>query len=724
MSLKPTIAILLSATSIAALPQARPQKPVEEPAIRISTELVQLDVVVTDKKGKVVSGLSKSDFELYENGKKQQISFFEYVDATRSRQVPGQAKPGEPELSPQGLSAGEVRRIFAFVVDDLTIRIEDLVYLRQMLTNFVDNQMQPSDLVAIVRTVGGKGLLQQFTSDKALLRRAIEALTPRTHPLSQFSNPAAPRVTAVPTPASTGGEGELIELEAVDIAVEPIDVASPHQDTNRALRASMSLGTASFLIESMKQLPGRKSLVLISGGLPILGAQGTEAPAPGVPVVTTPNVEVGAITYFLNVLADDATRAGVAIHTLDLRGLEAYRAVASFEDSPGRSMVSSGTPGNPGGRGDFARVADETLLGRDPTDSHLGLRWLSSATGGVSMLKRNDLEAALGEIVTASDGYYLVAYTPSDAKFNNKFRKIEIKVRGDGLKVYSRRGYFAREDKPVAAPSTRRDDLLAAIHSPLARRDIDLDAMLLYKATQTRDGAIDIHLIINPRKLKFEPAGEKQQTEFEVAGFVFDQLGKLRGGFNETITASLTPDEFRTVSAGGLSYSANTNLPPGVYQVRLAVRDNRTNSIGTRSRYLEIPDLSKGLLGASSLLLGAVPAGDVQAGNPTPITANRQISRKQDMRYAVIIYNPKLKDNTPQVRTQLAISQNGQVLFKEAEETVPAVNLKDGQLLKWGQLKLSAVRPGRYTMTISITDPLADKKAQTLTRTMDFIVVN
>lgn len=723
MNLKPAIAILLSAATVAAWPQAKPQKPAEEPAIRISTELVQLDVVVTDKKGRVVSGLSKTDFELFENGKKQQINFFEYVEAAKGRQAPGQVTPPEPqpEPSPQGLSAGDVRRIFAFVVDDLTIRIEDLFYLRQMLTNFVDNQMQPNDLVAIVRTIGGKGLLQQFTTEKALLRRAIEALTPSTHPLSQFNNPAMPRVTTAPAPASD--TGELVPLEVLGAGGESIDVASPNQDTNMALRASMSLATASFLIDSMKQLPGRKSLVLISGGLPVLSGQGTEASAPGLPAAGSPNVEAGAIAYFLNVLADNATRAGVAIHTLDLRGLEAYRAVATFEETPGKSMVSTGTPGNTGGLGDFGRTADESMLGRSPTDSHFGLRWLSSATGGVSMLKRNDLEAGLGEIVAASDGYYLLAYTPSDSKFDNKFRKVEIKVKGEGLKVYSRRGYFAREEKAPAGPATKQDELLAAIRSPLARRDIDLDAMLLYKATAARDGAIDIHLVISPAKLKFEAVNGKQQTEFDVAGFVFDQLGKLRGGFSETITAGLTPDEFKKVSTGGLDYAANTNLPPGVYQVRLAVRDKKANTIGTLSRYLEIPDLSKGLLGASSLLIGAVPPGDTKAENPTPITANRQIFRKQDLRYAVMVYNAKLKDGKPQVKTQLAISQNGQAIFNEPEQPVTAA-LSNGQLLKWGQFGLSGVKPGRYTMTLTITDTLADKKAQTLTRTMDFVVVN
>src|SRR5437588_9548759 len=301
------LSILLFVVNAAS--QNSPKDRSDEQPIRISTQLVQLDVVVTDKNGAAVRGLTKNDFELYEGGKKQLINFFEFVDATKGQrlktgQTQGQVNANEPEPSAQGPGAADIHRIFAFVVDDLTIRYEDLTYLRQMLSNFVNNQMQPSDLVAIVRTVGGKGLLQQFTTDKALLRRAIASLTPVGHPFSAFHNPDQKGVTGIPSPASDSGVvpgGDAPLAGAVDTAGENIDINSTGEDTNRTLRAYMALGTASFVIDSMKQLPGRKSMVLISGGLPILSAN--------------PGNSAGSISYFLNNLSDRATRAGVAINT-------------------------------------------------------------------------------------------------------------------------------------------------------------------------------------------------------------------------------------------------------------------------------------------------------------------------------------------------------------------------------------------------------------------------
>jgi VWFA-related protein len=708
MPKKITLVFMILLLCSTAFTQEKPQKPGDDQPVRISTELIQLDVVVTDKSGRIVRGLNKEDFTLYDKGKKQEINFVDFVDAVAGRRTPGGVATGpDRTVSPQGLSDADVRRIFAFVVDDLTIRHEDLSYLREMLSNFVEKQMQPTDLVAIVRTAGGKGLLQQFTNNKDLLRQAINSLWYTNHPLRVFNNVEPGGVTAADLQPAGGGAGAAIAAGAFDTTGGAIDIDHLQEDSNKLLRAYMTLGTASFIIEGLKQLPGRKSLVLISGGIPILGAR--------------PNSSAGDITHYLNGLSDKATRAGVAIHSLDLRGMQAHAGVASFSQTEAKSALGAGAVGG------FGRQPDESLLGYmnplDTMEGHQGLRVLSSNTGGIAVLNKNDFNAALNRIVDISEGYYLLAYTPSDAKFDGDFRKLEVKVKGD-YKIYNRRGYYAREDKPAAAPITKQEQVLAAVKSPLARRDIEFDAMVLYKATQPKQAAIDIHLAIDPKKVAFEEQAGKQQATLDVVVFVFDELGKLRGGTSETVTVSLAPDDFKQAVEAGFTYSASTALPPGVYQVRVAVYDNKTQNIGTLSRYLEVPDLTKGRLTASSLLLGAVPQKEVKATTPSPLSATRQISRKSDLRYAVIIYNAKQKDGKPQVTTQLVVSQNGQPIFKEAEEPVQGGQSNSGQLLKVGQLGMGGVKPGRYTLTLVITDPLADKKAQAITRSMDFVVVD
>lgn len=745
-----SLTLLLTVT---AFPQDKPQNPGADHTIRISTELVQMDVVVTDRNGRIVKGLSKDDFEIYEKGKRQPLSFLEFVEAvSRSKPVGETAESRAQQSLNHDPTEKDIRRIFAFVIDDLTVRFDDLIYVRQMLSNFVEKQMQPTDLVAIVRTVGGKGLLQQFTTDKDLLRRAIVSLLPVNHPLSVSdellgdrplinqnagqgaqSNRLQPTSTAARAAAESAAAaaGESLD-SAMDVSGDVIDINSVADDSDKSLRAFMTLGMASFVIDSMEELPGRKSLVLISGGLPLLDGQSGST--------------VGRVSSLLNLLTDNATRAAVSIHTMDIRGVTAYGELRSIDDLATPNVLPPTPTGSAGGGGldmggtrrggsrtsdariKAASVVDLNTLGNRSAftgrDTQEGLKSLAHATGGISIVNTNNFNQGLERILATSEGYYLVAYTPSDAKFDGDFRKVEVKVKGEGLKVHSRRGYFARAAKETETVSDKRGQLLAAIKSPLARRDVDLDAVLLYKATASDRGSIDIHMVIDTKKLQFDQADNKYRANLDVAAFVFDEFGKLRGGFSDSIKPDLSPDQFKQAARGGLTYTASTSLPSGVYHMKLVVRDNETGALGTLSRYLEVPDLSKGRLAASSLLLGAVPADNNKASNANWVLANRRISRKHNLLFATVIYNAKFKDGKPQVTTQLTVSHLGRVILKSTEEAVPVNPQNTAQLLKLGQLKVSSIPSGRYLLTLTIKDSLADKKAQTLSRKIDFMVVD
>ena len=148
------------------------------------------------------------------------------------------------------------------------------------------------------------------------------------------------------------------------------------------------------------------------------------------------------------------------------------------------------------------------------------------------------------------------------------------------------------------------------------------------------------------------------------------------------------------------------------------MREAESGNVGTVSRYFEVPDLSNKRLTASSLFLYAVnPGGGKDAVQQ--LGAMPRLTRKQELRYAVMVYNPKAGGGQPQLRSQLIVSQNGKVLFQEPEQPVES---KGGQLVRLGQLGLSKVLPGRYQMTVVVTDPAADKKYQQVSRSAEFIV--
>jgi hypothetical protein len=150
------------------------------------------------------------------------------------------------------------------------------------------------------------------------------------------------------------------------------------------------------------------------------------------------------------------------------------------------------------------------------------------------------------------------------------------------------------------------------------------------------------------------------------------------------------------------------------------VREAGSGSLGTFSKYVEIPDLRDGKLRMGSLFLYAVDAGS--DAKPVPLTPLRKLTRKQDLRFAAAIYNPKLKDGKPELRSQMIISQAGKILFKEPEQVVESKG--SSPVVKLGQLILARVPPGRYVLTLVVTDTLADKKSQTLIRSIDFRVAN
>ncbi|HQU86436.1 MAG TPA: VWA domain-containing protein, partial [Pyrinomonadaceae bacterium] len=166
------------AVSFAQTPTPSPEAAVDSDIVKISTSLIQLDVTVTDKNGKIVPNLKSEDFEVFENDKPENItnfSFIESVPQTRISQTSSPNKVNSPIAAVQ-LRPEQVRRTIALVVDDLGLSAESIQSVKKALKKFVDEQMQPNDLVAIIRTGSGIGSLQQFTSDKNLLYLAIEKI--------------------------------------------------------------------------------------------------------------------------------------------------------------------------------------------------------------------------------------------------------------------------------------------------------------------------------------------------------------------------------------------------------------------------------------------------------------------------------------------------------------------------------------------------------------------
>jgi hypothetical protein len=408
---------------------------------------------------------------------------------------------------------------------------------------------------------------------------------------------------------------------------------------------------------------------------------------------------------------------------MDIRGLKASRGVSLFTD-PGNEATSALFGGASGGStfGRAPNMSEFDNLALDTLSGHVGLETLAAATGGVSVLNTNTFDEGLNRILNRSS-YYLLAYAPSES-FDSKFHKVEIKVDRPGVKIYTRAGYIAKADEPAAPPKTKEEAILKAVMSPLARRDIDVSGLLQYRFLPDNRADIDINVLIDANKLNFKQEGDSHyHGAFDVVAFLVNTLGKAQGGFSQTININLSPEEYKRALAYGISYAGHAVLGPGQYQLRAVVRDSDSGRLGSMSQFLEVPDLTKKRLTVSSLFLFAVDPALGNKAKPEPLTGLRQLSRKQDLRYAAIIYNPKVTDGKTQLQSHIIISRGSKILFQEPDRPVTDA-VQNGQLPKIGQFGLGKAQPGHLLLTLVVTDPQADKQSRTVVRTMDFTLVD
>ena len=303
----------LATISVAQRPTSTPKA--DDDVVKISTNLIQVDVTVIGKDGKVIRDLRPDEIQVFQNGKKQDLSNFSFI--SNLRETPATEKPQKVDpktiLPPTPVKPEQVRRTIALVIDDLSLSFESTYYARRAIKKFVDEQMQDGDLVAIIRTGAGIGALQQFTTDKRQLYAAIEKI--RWNPM---------------------GTGKIGAFAALEAPLSPIPeetqpgertaqgIEREQESTRSAIFATGTLGAINYVIRGMQELPGRKSILLVSDGFKLF-----EEDANGFK-------ESGRVLDSIRRLVDAANRASVVIHTLDARGLQ-YTGLTAADDTSGRS---------------------------------------------------------------------------------------------------------------------------------------------------------------------------------------------------------------------------------------------------------------------------------------------------------------------------------------------------------------------------------------------------
>ena len=698
-------ASVLSASGFAQVPVPSPST--DDDVVKISTALIQIDVTVTDKNGKIIRDLRPEEIEIYENGKKQEISNFSFVSNITN--PPGSVKKVAPDIliPPTAVKAEQVRRTIALVVDDLTLSFESTYYVRRALKKFVDEQMQEGDLVAIIRTGAGIGALQQFTTDRRQLYAAIEKVrwnASGSGKIGAFA-PLQSRLETGPD------ETELEEGQRTQEGIE-----REFNDFRESLFATGTLGAVNYVVRGMAELPGRKSVMLLSDGFMLFTKDASGS------------VESGRVLESLRRLVDQANRASVVVYTMDARGLQTT-GITAADNTSGRSAE---------------QIQQASSDRRDElSDTQDGLRFLARQTGGFAIVNNNDLSGGIRRILD-DQSYYLVGYQPDDATFDprtRRFNRLDVRITRPGARVRYRSGFFGiTDEKLVASRPAGNERLLTALTSPFAVNEISLRLNALF-GNDSRTGPFVRSLLhVKAQDLSFtvEPDGGRKAV-FDVLAVGFGDNGMLVEQISKTYTLTLKKDAYDKFANEGFVYDFTFPIKkPGAYQLRVAIRDRKTEKVGSANQFVEVPNLKKSRLTLSGVALENVAYGDWQrrsAGQPDigeksdPLsdTSLRQFKRGTVLNYGFMIFNAKFDaSRRPNLTSQNRIFLDGKLIFEGKPTSLSSVGPEDPKAFNVAaSLGLGTeMAAGDYVLQITITDNLAKEKRKTATQFVQFEIVN
>ena len=681
----------------------------QEPVIRITVNLVQIDAVVTDSKGRHITDLKAEDFEILQDGKPQKIAGFNYVSLvnpspTAPKPVAAiKGKDAAPILpnAQSKLTLGNVKRTVAFVIDDLGLSFESVAFVRSALKKFVEQQMQPGDLVAVVRTSKGMGALQGFSSDKRMLLTAVDKL--RWNFMSRVG------VSSF-APISTDGDSAIDEFRSEVFTVG-------------------TLGALSNVVQGLREVPGRKSVIVVSENIRVFSADGSNSRA----------------TEAIERLTDLANRSAVVIYTLDPRGLPTLSLTAADNVSGKSPQEISQIP---------AQRAQEYF------ESQNGLDYIARQTGGKFIRDTNDLAGGIKQVMDDSAGYYLVGYIPAEETFNKNYHKIKLRLKKPGYSVRYRNGFFGVPDAaPAPLPASKTDQLKRALFSPFGTSGINLKMTSLLGANEKTEPFVHTLLYIDCSNLKFSkqenvelpplpvppppavsattpavpatpaiqpaaPAPKRFGSLFtdtiDVMVVNVGEEGNVIDSSYKTYTIKLDEAQYDNMRKTGLIYTVQHPIKkPGAYQIRVAVRDGGSGLAGSANQFMEIPNLAKKRLLMSGLFMSA------KDGATGSNSAVRIFHPGQVVIYAFQVLNAKTEgEKDAQLTSQVRLFRDGEKFYDGK-----LLDLKLGQIgpaarhYTGGQLSLGTkLAPGEYVMQVIVTDKLAKEKESTAMQAIDFEV--
>ena len=639
--------------------------------LKTNADLVLTNVVARDAKtGEMVLGLKQSDFSVFENGKQQSISTFDFESVDKATPL------NEAMIS--GLAAGSSvsgnkavvvakpedlrnHRLIVMFFDLTSMQPEDLDRSVLAAQDFLKNKMQAADLVALVSLDTTLKVDQDFTADKNALINEVGVYN------------------------GTEGQAFTPGATANSNQVEDTTASTPDESEYNDVNTDRELFALRAVAKSLEKISEKKSLLYFSGGISRDGIENQAS---------------------LRAAINSAVRANLAIYAVDVRGLQAI------------SPVGDASTGSLRGTGAYSGGALLNNMNANFASQEV-MAALSTDTGGKPFFDSNDFSAAFAQVQRDTSAYYAIGFHSSNSARDGRFRKLTIRIDRPGVKLEFRPGYYAPADYQHAGKEDRERDLEDQLTSDLPATDMAVYMDAMYFRLDENRFFVPVSLIVPGSQIPFVKGGDKDKATLDIVGSVIDEAKRPIGHARETVKLNLDPS--LQARQKNIQYTTSFNLPPGKYRLKFVVRENQTGRMGSFEAEITLPDMKKSPLKMSSIVLASMrqPSKQqdplVRNGEEYVPNISHVFRQDQHMYLLYEIYGPakeKLAGDGPKgtkqgisVLSSLELIQGSTKVYETPVVQARQINVegRDAVAIEL-DVPLAGLKPGPYICQLNVID--------------------
>ena len=657
-------------------PPSGPQAPAQAPkaTFKSGLDLVVVNVVVRDKDGTLVRGLKRDEFVVLEDGKPQSVTSFDFeeienaslpsMETTTVLGAIGQpakaaADPAAPAEARPIVDMKD-RRLIVLFYDLGSMEPEDVARAVQSGRDYVEKKISPADILAVVSLTTSLTVDQDFTADREALLAALNRLSP-------VEGSGAAAGTDAETAPDTGN------------AFVADDTEFNIFNTDRRLDALRSIADVLAGIEQ------KKSVIYFSGGITESGMDNQAA---------------------VRTLVDRAVRANVSIYAADTRGLAAMPAGGAASQASVRGTGAFSGRAMSSQRESFSAAQDT-------------LSTISEDTGGRAFFDVNEFSGVFAKVVEDTTSYYLLGYTSTNPSRDGRFRRIRVTLKQPGLKLEFRSGYYAPRDFAHSGRDDRAQQLQEQLLSDMPLTDIPVHGSAGYFRLSDNRYFVPVWFLVPGSQVQFSRASEKEKATLDVLGVIRDGQNRPVAWIQDTVKLSVAAAE--DVRRRNVQYGTSFELPPGLYRLKVVIRENQLGTFGSFDSTLVVPNLDRHPLRLSSVVLASQrqPVQKKNKANPLQrdgqeLVANvaRVVTATQPMVFYYEVYEPGKPGGAQplpvRVLSNIAFYKGSRRVLQTELVTAQQTNVADRKAVSFEMIvPPGALEPGLYTCQINVIDDAA-----------------